>query len=79
VDLHCPFCGIRDASEFSFRSLVPDRRERSAHALVYERVNDPNYSYEYWQHVHGCRAWLLITRNPSNGHVYNVRLLAHDA
>ncbi len=78
MELHCPFCGIRAVSEFTFRSLAPERGGQSAWALVYERVNDPNYSREYWQHVAGCRAWLLVTRNPSSDCVYHVRLLADE-
>jgi sarcosine oxidase delta subunit len=30
---------------------------------------------EEWQHVAGCRAWLLIDRNPSTGVVCSVALL----
>jgi len=79
MELHCPFCGIRDVSEFNFRSVAPERKEQSACALIYERLNDPNHSLEYWQHVEGCRAWLLITRNPSSGRVHDVGLLVHEA
>ena len=46
---------------------------------VYERINRLAVSMEHWQHVHGCRAWLLVRRNPSDGSVLDVRLLARTA
>ncbi len=60
--------------EFEFRSLVP-AAGASAFERVYERVNNPGQSVEYWQHVHGCRAWLVLDRDPSAGEVRAVRLL----
>jgi heterotetrameric sarcosine oxidase delta subunit len=76
VELHCPFCGVRDISEFQFRTHAALGSSRSTFESTYERINDPLRSTEYWQHVHGCRAWLLIERNPSNDHVLSVRFLS---
>ena len=42
---------------------------------VYERANTPQSSVEYWQHERGCRAWLVVRRNPSTAEVLEVRLL----
>jgi len=78
MDLQCPFCGRRELEEFRFRTLVPDPSAQSAYARIYERVNDPVRSMEYWQHIHGCRAWLVVTRNPTTGEVLSVRKLADD-
>ena len=47
----------------------------SAYAQVYLRVDSAERSVEEWQHVAGCRAWLLIDRNPSTGVVCSVALL----
>ena len=47
----------------------------SAYAQVYLRVDSAEHSVEEWQHVAGCRAWLLIDRNPSTGVVRSVALL----
>jgi sarcosine oxidase delta subunit len=33
-------------------------------------------SVEYWQHERGCRAWLVVRRNPSTARIVDVRLLA---
>jgi methylglutamate dehydrogenase subunit B len=78
MGLHCPFCGRREIEEFRFRTLVPDPAAMSAYASVYERVNDPVRSIEYWQHVQGCRAWLVVVRNPSTGQILSARSLADD-
>jgi heterotetrameric sarcosine oxidase delta subunit len=75
VELRCPFCDLRDVSEFRFRTLVTGA-DQSALESTYERTNDPLRSTEYWQHIDGCRAWLVIERNPSNDEVSSVRLLA---
>jgi sarcosine oxidase subunit delta len=72
--ISCPHCGPRDVEEFEFRSLVP-AAGAAAFERVYERVNLPGQSVEYWQHVHGCRAWLVVDRDPSAGEVRAVRLL----
>jgi methylglutamate dehydrogenase subunit B len=78
MDLHCPFCGRREIEEFRFRTLIPAPTASSAYSLVYERTNDPVRSMEYWQHVHGCRAWLVVERNPTTGEVQCIRSLADD-
>ena len=74
--LVCPFCGPRELEEFYFRKTVAEHGS-SAFAEVYERVNRTDVSVEHWQHVHGCRAWLVITRNPSSGQVLEVKLSGH--
>lgn len=72
--LACPFCGPREIEEFSFRKTVPEPGS-SAFTAVYERVNRIDSSTEHWQHVQGCRAWLLVRRDPATGQVFEVRRL----
>lgn len=76
--LTCPFCGARELTEFVFRQTIPEA-ESDAVSAVYARRNCPRESFEYWQHVGGCRAWLRVRRDPSTGHVYDVRLLGGAA
>lgn len=72
--LACPFCGPRELDEFTFHKTLPEPGS-DEFASVYERVNRTDDSLEHWQHVHGCRAWLLVRRNPSTGEVMDARLL----
>jgi methylglutamate dehydrogenase subunit B len=75
MEIRCPHCGSRDVQEFVFRRLVEEAGD-SAFAAVYERTNASDDSREYWQHVLGCRVWLVVRRNPSTDEVRDVRLLA---
>jgi sarcosine oxidase subunit delta len=76
--LYCPFCGARELEEFRFHKTLAEPGA-NAYEEVYERINRLAVSMEHWQHVHGCRAWLLVRRNPSDGSVLDVRLLARTA
>ena len=72
----CPFCGLRPLEEFLFRKTVPNFVVGSgAYEQVYLRVDSAERSVEEWQHVAGCRAWLIVDRNPSTGVVRSVALL----
>lgn len=78
--LTCPFCGPRELEEFQFRSTLPSARS-SAVAEVFERTSHLDRSVEHWQHVGGCRSWLLLERNPSTGEIRRCISLAqasHD-
>ncbi len=72
--LSCPFCGARELREFEFHKTLPEPGS-DAYAHVYERANRLELSAEYWQHATGCRAWLLVRRNPSTGAVLEVQIL----
>ena len=82
--ISCPWCGPRELEEFRFRSVAADgsdataRNASRAFAEVYERTNVPDASIEYWQHDRGCRAWLVVQRDPSTAAVLAVRLLATE-
>ncbi|HEY0747879.1 MAG TPA: sarcosine oxidase subunit delta [Steroidobacteraceae bacterium] len=65
----CPFCGERDLSEFSYlgdAARQPDLGADLAEPLfkaVYLRDNPAGPHEELWQHLFGCRSWLIVTRN----------------
>ena len=44
----------------------------NAYEQVYLRADSAERSVEEWQHTGGCRAWLLVERNPSTGLVHVV-------
>jgi sarcosine oxidase delta subunit len=71
--LVCPFCGPRELREFVFHKTLPSA-PGSAFARCYERVDRADISVEHWQHLEGCRGWLLVRRNPSTGAVLETRL-----
>ena len=72
--LVCPFCGARELGEFLFHKTLPEPGA-SEFAAVYERASRPDDSLEHWQHLHGCRAWLEVRRNPSSGEVLALRMI----
>ena len=79
--LQCPYCGVRELDEFEFRRIVEDPQpeepggNEAAYSELYERTNRVDSSREYWQHARGCRAWLVVHRNPSTADVLEVRFL----
>ncbi len=72
----CPYCGERGNEEFAYLGdAAPDRPRDDVTApiaaavlqrwtdYVYLRDNTAGAHRELWQHVGGCRAWLVVTRN----------------
>ena len=74
--IDCCYCGVRGNEEFAYlgdatvvrphadpacRSTMP----RAARGIdyVYLRDNPAGPHRELWQHVSGCRAWLVVTRD----------------
>ena len=76
--LACPFCGPRELREFQFHKTLPSADSEGEFEQTYLRVADPQLSIEHWQHVGGCRAWLLVHRNPSSGVALGVEILTRD-
>jgi sarcosine oxidase subunit delta len=75
MQIRCPWCGPRELEEFRFRSVLADEAAEPVGRL-YDRADTGDTSVEYWQHEHGCRAWLIVTRDPSTARVLDVRPLA---
>jgi methylglutamate dehydrogenase subunit B len=67
----CPYCGARDAQEFSYRGdASPVRPDPSApdalekfHDYVYLRDNPAGAHRELWYHGAGCRRWIEVARD----------------
>ena len=71
----CPYCGERGNEEFAFRGGVGPRRPEGDdpdawHTYLYLRDNVAGVHREYWQHVSGCRAWLIVTRDTRSHEVF---------
>jgi len=67
--LPCPYCGLRDETEFSYigeANLHRPEAEADAEAFftyVYHRKNPRGVHEELWQHTSGCRAFVKVRRN----------------
>ena len=65
----CPHCGERGNDEFFYLGAAdPVRPATDAppaawHDYVYQRENVFGQHREFWQHLHGCRRWLVVTRD----------------
>ena len=65
----CPHCGERGSEEFTYLGGVPgprpamDAAAADWHAYVHLRANPRGTLREYWHHAHGCRRWLIVTRD----------------
>ncbi|NRP70095.1 Sarcosine oxidase subunit delta [Ensifer psoraleae] len=74
----CPHCGVRPKEEFSIRgdaSLVrpaPTASDEAWHYYVYVRANPRGRTHEHWQHVAGCRRFLVVERDTYTHEVHSV-------
>ena len=65
----CPWCGLRDESEFRYRGDATRVRPAAQAGLeaftayVYERDNPRDWHTEWWLHVAGCRKLLKVVRH----------------
>lgn len=79
----CPFCGERDHHEFAYGGDAsvtrPARDDTSLEAwyrYVFLRPNPKGRHREYWQHVTGCRAWLIVERDTATHEIFGARMAA---
>ena len=77
-----PDCGPRDQSEFTYggdapvvRPAIADSSVASWAEYVYDRTNPRGAHTEYWHHVHGCRSWLIVSRNTETHDISATRLI----
>jgi heterotetrameric sarcosine oxidase delta subunit len=65
----CPWCGVRDESEFRYRGdahvvrPAADAGLPAFNAYVYERDNAKGWHLEWWLHVGGCRRLVKVLRH----------------
>ena len=74
--INCPTCGWRDYTEFRYggdasKPRPPhgtgDMRAWYEYVFVFENPKGPHR--EYWQHVMGCRQWLVLERNTATNEI----------
>ncbi len=68
--LPCPTCGPRDHSEFRYggdatktRPALAEADAKIWHDHVFLFDNPKGAHKEYWQHVLGCRRWMVVERD----------------
>ncbi len=77
--IHCPFCGERDHSEFTYGGDASvqypplDGSAEEWHEAVFLRQNIRGVQLETWHHVHGCRMWLIVERDTMTHEIHSVR------
>lgn len=77
----CPVCGPRGVEEFAYGGDAGiarpalDAPASEWQPAVYARANPRGGHREYWQHVAGCRAWLMVERDTLTHAIGAVRLV----
>jgi methylglutamate dehydrogenase subunit B len=78
--LPCPYCGPRDHSEFRYGGDagktrpahgVADAKAWHDHVFLFD--NPKGAHKEYWQHVLGCRRWVVVERDTLTQHIAGSR------
>lgn len=80
----CPNCGERDYTEFRYAGDAGKTRPAHGgrdldawHDYVFLFDNPKGSHREYWQHVLGCRQWLVLERDTATN-VVGRSMLARD-
>ena len=79
IRIPCPFCGERDHSEFGYGGdasvAYPPLDAPAAEwaQAVFLRENPRGMQAETWQHVSGCRMWLVVERDTMTHEIRSVR------
>lgn len=69
IIIHCPLCGPRGHEEFAYQGDATVRRPADDAPLqdwfeyVFLRDNPRGPHRELWHHVHGCRAYVVVSRD----------------
>lgn len=77
LQIACPWCGLRDQSEFSYAGEADVQRPAEPSALsdaewaqyVFMRRNTRGPFRELWSHAHGCQQYFVAKRNTINNHI----------
>lgn len=79
IRIRCPFCGVRDHSEFGYGGdasvVYPELNApiQDWHDAVFMRENIRGVQTETWQHSGGCRMWLIVERDTLTHEIHSVK------
>ena len=84
MQIACPHCGPRGLAEFYYwgdaTRTMPELGSSDEAAwltCVYDRPNPRGRHTEHWQHLGGCRAYLLVERDTATHEIFSV-IFARD-
>lgn len=69
MQLPCPFCGVRDESEFvcggasHIERPPPGASDEAWGSYLFFRDNPKGALRERWRHAYGCGQWFNLTRD----------------
>jgi len=69
LQIKCPYCGVRDETEFTFggQSHIarPDESadDQTWGEYLFFRQNPKGVHYERWCHTYGCNQWFNVARD----------------
>ena len=80
LHIKCPYCGLRNETEFSCGGEAHIARPISNNNLsnkewseyLFSRHNPKGMFLERWVHTSGCRKWFNIVRNTVTNEIYEV-------
>lgn len=79
--IHCPLCGERPYTEFHYGGDADKHRPALGaadvgawHDYLFLFDNPQGAHREFWQHVLGCRQWLVVVRDTATNIVADVTL-----
>ena len=76
--IKCPWCGVRNEDEFSYggdatvERPADDASQDDWYDYVYTRSNPAGRHHEYWHHINGCRAWILLERDTRTHEIFSI-------
>lgn len=81
--IECPYCGIRDQTEFRFggeasvhRPARPEHIDDGEWAdYLFYRDNLKGMHAERWLHSYGCRRWFMVLRDTVTHEMHSVAAL----
>jgi len=74
----CPWCGIRDETEFRFGGEAHVERpglevsDAEWADYLFNRENPKGLHYERWCHVYGCSQWFNVVRDTVTHEIHAV-------
>ena len=85
--IDCPYCGVRDQTEFSCGGEAHIVRPKNPPELsddewadyLFMRKNIKGLQFERWNHTNGCRRWFNVARNTATDEILKVYKIDENA